>query len=102
MTPCSGRSQAVITFAGDTGWMYRPPRVGPGRRHLGWLAVGLALVIAVDAGATWGPDVDGPAILRIDHILTTPDLAPRDAAVDCDASASDHCLLEAVIGLPAA
>ncbi|MFN8521397.1 MAG: endonuclease/exonuclease/phosphatase family protein [Chloroflexota bacterium] len=53
----------------------------------------------VDAGATWGPDPNGPAILRIDHILTTPDLVPGDAAVDCDASASDHCLLEAVIGL---
>jgi endonuclease/exonuclease/phosphatase family metal-dependent hydrolase len=55
----------------------------------------------VDAGATWGPDPDGPALLRIDHILTTPDLVPRDAAVDCDASGSDHCLLEAVIELPA-
>jgi endonuclease/exonuclease/phosphatase family metal-dependent hydrolase len=55
----------------------------------------------VDAGATWGPEPDGPALLRIDHILTTPDLAPREGAVDCDASGSDHCLLEAVIGLPA-
>ncbi|MEZ4597941.1 MAG: endonuclease/exonuclease/phosphatase family protein [Chloroflexota bacterium] len=55
----------------------------------------------VDAGATWGPDPNGPALLRIDHILTTPDLVPRDGAVDCDASGSDHCLLEAVIGLPA-
>lgn len=57
-------------------------------------------LVDVDAGATWGPSVDGPAILRIDHILTTPDLAPREGATDCDASASDHCLLEAVIGLP--
>lgn len=54
----------------------------------------------VDAGATWGPDPDGPALLRIDHILTTPDLVPTDAAVDCDASGSDHCLVEAIIGLP--
>jgi endonuclease/exonuclease/phosphatase family metal-dependent hydrolase len=52
------------------------------------------------SGATWGPDPDGPALLKIDHILTTPDLAPADAVVDCDASGSDHCLVEAVIGLP--
>jgi endonuclease/exonuclease/phosphatase family metal-dependent hydrolase len=58
-------------------------------------------LIDVDAGATWGPEPDGPALLRIDHILTTPDLTPREGAVDCDASGSDHCLLEAVIGLPA-
>jgi endonuclease/exonuclease/phosphatase (EEP) superfamily protein YafD len=52
------------------------------------------------SGATWGPDPDGPALLKIDHILTTPDLAPAEAAVDCDASGSDHCLVETVIGLP--
>jgi endonuclease/exonuclease/phosphatase family metal-dependent hydrolase len=52
------------------------------------------------SGATWGPSRDGPALLRIDHILTTPDLAPTDAAVDCDASGSDHCLVESVITLP--
>jgi endonuclease/exonuclease/phosphatase family metal-dependent hydrolase len=56
----------------------------------------------VDTGATWGPTPDGPALLRIDHILTTPDLAPTDGVADCDASASDHCLLETVIALPAA
>jgi endonuclease/exonuclease/phosphatase (EEP) superfamily protein YafD len=57
-------------------------------------------LIHVGSGPTWGPSPDGPALLRIDHILTTPDLAPTDAAVDCDASGSDHCLLETVIGLP--
>jgi endonuclease/exonuclease/phosphatase family metal-dependent hydrolase len=56
----------------------------------------------VDTGATWGPSPDGPALLRIDHILTTPDLAPTDGVADCDASASDHCLLETVIAVPAA
>ncbi len=59
-------------------------------------------LVHVGSGATWGPDPDGPALLRIDHILTTPDLRPTDGVVDCDASGSDHCLLEAVIGLPVA
>jgi endonuclease/exonuclease/phosphatase (EEP) superfamily protein YafD len=57
-------------------------------------------LVHVGSGPTWGPSPDGPALLRIDHILTTPDLAPADGAVDCDASDSDHCLVETVIGLP--
>jgi endonuclease/exonuclease/phosphatase family metal-dependent hydrolase len=57
-------------------------------------------LVHVASGATWGPDPNGPALLRIDHILTTPDLAPTDGTVDCDASGSDHCLLETVVGLP--
>jgi endonuclease/exonuclease/phosphatase (EEP) superfamily protein YafD len=56
----------------------------------------------VNSGPTWGPSPDGPTLLRIDHILTTPDLAPTDGVVDCDASGSDHCLLETVIALPPA
>ena len=52
------------------------------------------------SGATWGPDKDGLALLKIDHIMTTPDLQPSGGVVDCDASGSDHCLLEAIIGLP--
>ena len=56
----------------------------------------------VSSGPTWGPSPDGPTLLRIDHILTTPDLAPTDGVVDCDASGSDHCLLETVISLPPA
>lgn len=54
----------------------------------------------VRTGATWGPSPGGLVLLRIDHILTTPDLAPGDGVVDCDASASDHCLVEVVIALP--
>ncbi len=57
-------------------------------------------LVHVGSGATWGPSPDGPALLRIDHILTTPDLAPTPGAVDCDASGSDHCLVETVIALP--
>jgi endonuclease/exonuclease/phosphatase family metal-dependent hydrolase len=57
-------------------------------------------LVRVGSGATWGPSPDGPVLLRIDHILTTPDLAPADGAVDCDSSGSDHCLVETVIGLP--
>lgn len=57
-------------------------------------------LIQVGSGPTWGPDPNGPAILAIDHILTTPDLVPEVGSVDCDASGSDHCLLETVIGLP--
>ncbi len=50
---------------------------------------------------TWGPRPDGPALLRIDHILATPDVVPLAAAVDCDASGSDHCLAEATVAMPA-
>jgi len=57
-------------------------------------------LIHVPSGPTWGPDPDGFVLLRIDHILTTPDLSPAAATVDCDASASDHCLVETVIGVP--
>jgi endonuclease/exonuclease/phosphatase (EEP) superfamily protein YafD len=58
-------------------------------------------LIHVGSGATWAPEAIGVPVLRIDHILTTPDLAPAEALVDCDASDSDHCLLETLIGLPA-
>jgi len=57
-------------------------------------------LIHVPSGATWGPEPGGITLLRIDHILTTPDLSPAPATVDCDASASDHCLVETVIGVP--
>jgi endonuclease/exonuclease/phosphatase (EEP) superfamily protein YafD len=53
------------------------------------------------SGATWGPDSNGLPLLKIDHIMTTPDLRPSEGSVDCDASGSDHCLLETVVGLPA-
>jgi endonuclease/exonuclease/phosphatase family metal-dependent hydrolase len=49
---------------------------------------------------TWGPRPDGPALLRIDHIIATPDVVPLSSSVDCDASGSDHCLLEATVAIP--
>lgn len=57
-------------------------------------------LVHVRSGPTWGPDPDGFVLLRIDHILTTPDLVPEEATVDCDASGSDHCLVETLIGVP--
>jgi endonuclease/exonuclease/phosphatase (EEP) superfamily protein YafD len=33
-----------------------------------------------------------PPLLRIDHMLVSPDLVPLESRLDCDASASDHCL----------
>lgn len=50
---------------------------------------------------TWGPEPDGPALLRIDHIIATRDVVPLSSSVDCDASGSDHCLLEATVVIPA-
>ncbi|MBX3030650.1 MAG: endonuclease/exonuclease/phosphatase family protein [Chloroflexi bacterium] len=50
---------------------------------------------------TWGADPDGLVLLRIDHIITTPDVVPLSSAVDCDASGSDHCLVEATVAIPA-
>lgn len=50
---------------------------------------------------TWGPQVGGPALLRIDHVIATPDVVPVSSSVDCDASGSDHCLLEATVEVSA-
>lgn len=51
---------------------------------------------------TWGPLPGGPVFLRIDHVVATPDITPVAFAVDGDASASDHCLLEVRVAMPVA
>lgn len=46
-------------------------------------------------GHTWGP-LKGPTfvpLLRIDYLLTGPNLTPLAAAVDCTWRSSDHCIL---------
>ncbi|MBX3029163.1 MAG: endonuclease/exonuclease/phosphatase family protein [Chloroflexi bacterium] len=43
-----------------------------------------------------------PALLRIDHMLVSPDLVPLESRLDCEASASDHCLLRGRLGWPVA
>ncbi len=45
-------------------------------------------------------DIVTPALLRIDHMLISVDLVPLESRLDCEASASDHCLLRGRIGWP--
>ena len=53
-------------------------------------------------GHTWGlppTPLRLPPLLRIDHVLLSPDLAPLDIEVTCGVSDSDHCLVDTTIGL---
>jgi endonuclease/exonuclease/phosphatase family metal-dependent hydrolase len=54
-------------------------------------------------GHTWGlppRPVRLPPLLRIDHVLVSPDLVPLEIGVTCGATDSDHCLVDARVGLP--
>jgi endonuclease/exonuclease/phosphatase (EEP) superfamily protein YafD len=56
-------------------------------------------------GGTWRPQrlMDtGIAVLRIDHILVSPDVAVGLVDVDCTPHGSDHCLVTALIGVGSA
>jgi len=58
-------------------------------------------------GLTWGPGVllnlpVLPRLLRIDYLLTSPNITPRRLSEDCTARGSDHCILRGIVdvGLP--
>jgi endonuclease/exonuclease/phosphatase family metal-dependent hydrolase len=62
----------------------------------------LAGLTDVVRGGTWRPLPINwlPPVLRLDYVLSSPDISVASSDVDCAASSSDHCVVVARLAVP--
>lgn len=98
IAPMLGRGEPLLLL-GDFNVTVREPAYHDLARGLrdAYLSTGSGI------GATWRPEQykDLPfGVLRIDYVLTSPEIRPVDTRVDCAARGSDHCLLNTTFAIP--
>ena len=62
----------------------------------------LADLTDVARGGTWRPLAISwlPPVLRLDYVLTGPDITVDSTEVDCTVSSSDHCVVVVRLAVP--